>query len=99
MFANVKAKAWWLLGDRFRRTWEHVSGVKAYPADELISLRHLRGQADFGKLMAELNQPTYAKTESGKVKVVKTPKGYRSPNVADALAIRYMDARRKAVIW
>jgi hypothetical protein len=93
MFSNLKAMTWWRLRDRFQRTWEHVSGVRKYPLDELISLKGLRGQKAFPQLVAELSQPQYTLTESGKIKIVKTPSGFRSPNLADALMLSYAGAQ------
>lgn len=87
-FANLKAQAWWELARRFERTWKAViHGVK-YDPGELISipstLRLLR------KLEKELAQVTYSTdTQSAKVVINKTPKGTKSPNIADACVMAF----------
>lgn len=99
MFLNEKAKAWWLLRDRFERTFEHVNGTKTYPEEQLISLAPLVGQKDFRQLESELSQAQYTPTQSGKIKINKTPEGYKSPNAADALVISYMDYNKITGVW
>ena len=37
----------------------------------------------------ELSQPTYEQTVAGKIQVVKTPDGTKSPNYADSIMIRF----------
>ena len=97
MFYNAKAQAWWLVGDRFRNTYNAVNG-KPHDADKLISLASdLKG---LDKLCAELAQPQ-RDYMNGKVKVeskkdMKT-RGVSSPNLADALIMAYLD--NGAVDW
>ena len=90
-FANAKAQAWWSLRERFQRTFRWVTeGVKCDP-DLIISLpKHLPLSL---KLQMELSQPTYL-LRLGKIVVDKMPDGARSPNLADALVIRYAETER-----
>jgi phage terminase large subunit len=92
MFANCKAQAWWALRTRFETTYRAV--VKDVPADpdQIISIRSdLPHRA---RLCSELSQPTYTVNAVGKIVVDKTPDGTRSPNLADAMMIRFSTATR-----
>jgi phage terminase large subunit len=44
--------------------------------------------------MSELSQPTYAPNLVGKIVVDKAPEGAKSPNLADAVVIRYAPVTR-----
>ena len=44
------------------------------------------------KMIGELSQPTYKVNQVGKIVVDKSPDGARSPNLADALMIRFAPA-------
>jgi phage terminase large subunit len=87
-FANMKAQAWWSLRARFQRTYravkERFSGVSY---DEIISIPSSLPLRQ--KLVMELSQPTYSINTVGKVVVDKTPDGAKSPNLADAVMIRF----------
>jgi len=86
-FANHKAQAWWALRTRFQRTYRAVVEGAPYIADELITI-----PADLPNRQAlcnELSQPTYSISTIGKIVVDKTPDGTRSPNLADAVMIRF----------
>lgn len=86
-FANAKAQAWWRLRTRFQKTYRRiVEGIACDPS-EMISLRH--GLPLLAKLMVELSQPTYSLNGAGKVLVDKAPDNTRSPNLADAVMIRF----------
>lgn len=89
MFYNLKAQAWWTLGDRFRNTWLAVNG-KPHDADQLISLAGDLPHLD--KLRAELSQPR-REFLNGKFRVESkkdmAARGVKSPNLADALVMAY----------
>lgn len=89
MFANAKAQAWWLLGDRFRETFNAVNG-KPYDAEKLISLDPSLPHLE--KLCAELSQPR-REFLNGKFKVESkkdmAARGVKSPNLADALVMAF----------
>lgn len=94
-FANCKAQAWWSLRTRFQRTYRAVVDGEEYKADDLISIpSDLPHRA---RLMAELSQPTFSINTVGKVVVDKAPEGTRSPNLADAVMIRFSTTARPAM--
>jgi len=86
-FLNYKAQSWWALRIRFQKTYNAVEGGKEYDPDELISispdLKHL------ARLSVELSQVTYKLNTVGKVVIDKAPDGAKSPNLADAVALRF----------
>lgn len=103
-FANRKAQAWMSLRRRFQATFraiQRLDGASIDDApvaahDDLISISsacpaHL-------KLVAELSQPTYSINGAGKILIDKAPDGTKSPNLADAVMIRFSGANRKMVI-
>lgn len=86
-FANMKAQAWWSLRTRFQNTYRAVVGGEAINKDAIISIA-----ADLplrNRLITELSQPTYSISTIGKIVVDKKPDGTRSPNLADAVMIRF----------
>lgn len=86
-FANAKAQAWWMLRTRFQKVHRWiVDGVPCDP-DEIVSIPKSLPLAL--RLMSELSQPTYGQSLAGKLLVNKTPEGARSPNLADAVVIRF----------
>lgn len=91
MFMNLKAQAWWLVGDRFRNTYNAVNG-KPYDPEKLICLPE--GLKHIDKLCAELSQPR-REYVNGKVKVESKQdmkkRGIPSPNLADALIMCYFE--------
>ena len=91
MFYNVKAQAWWALADRFRNTFNAVTG-KPHDPNKLISLSSDMKGLD--KLCAELGQPRRDYL-NGKVKVESKAdmkkRGVPSPNLADALVMAYLE--------
>jgi len=87
MFLNCKAQSWWGLRNRFQTTYRAIKEQAEYRPDDLISIP---GNLPFRqKLCMELSQPTYGKTSTGKIIVEKMPDGTRSPNLADAVVIRF----------
>lgn len=87
-YANLKAQGWWQLRLRFERTWRAVTDPSfTYDRDEIISidprLPLLR------KLQKELLQVTQSKNTTLKLVINKTPEGQASPNLADAVMMRY----------
>jgi len=89
-FLNAKAQAWWSLRTRFQRTYRWVVEGEVSAFDDIISLP--KGLPNVGKLIGELSQPTFKISAVGKVVVDKAPEGSRSPNLADALMIRFAPA-------
>ena len=96
MFANRKAQAWWSLRRRFQLTHRAVTGGPVAAHDDLISLPS--GLKHLSLLRSELGQPTYRHNEVGKTVINKTPDGVRSPNLADAVMIRFSGANARAML-
>ncbi|MGY0790945.1 hypothetical protein ACW7BJ_16385 [Azospirillum argentinense] len=95
-FANRKAQAWWALRTRFQKTFRAVTEGVAAPHDELISLPS--SLPLLAKLSVELSQPTYSINGAGKIVVDKTPDGAKSPNLADAVVIRFAPLERPRLV-
>jgi hypothetical protein len=86
-FANRKAQGWWALRRRVQKTYRWiVEGVKCDP-DEIISFDSKMPLCM--KLISELSQVTYKFNEPGKMIINKKPNGMPSPNLADAVMMRY----------
>lgn len=86
-FANLKAQSWWSLRTRFQKTHRAVTEQLPFDADEIIALSS--SLPELARLTTELSQPTYTINGVGKIIVDKTPEGARSPNLADAVMIRF----------
>lgn len=89
MFANIKAQSWWLLRDRFYKTWRAVEYGDVYSEDEMISLSSDIQGLEY--LKAELSRPRVDHDNNGKVRVESKKdmrkRGIPSPNKADALVM------------
>ena len=66
MFANIKAQAWWMVRDRFYKTWRAVHHGDSYPEDQLISLSSSLHELEY--LTAELSRPQVDYDQNGRVK-------------------------------
>ena len=100
-FQNFKAQAWWSLRQRFYKTWLMVGefiriqageltldeAKHQYPHDEIFSLS--KDMPLCLKLVAELSQATFTWNGAGKMVVDKAPDDMKSPNLADAVVIRF----------
>lgn len=85
-FANRKAQGWWALRLRFQNTFRAIEGGE-FDADSIISIPSK--MACLQKVITELSQPTYDINLAGKVVINKAPEGAKSPNLADAIMIRF----------
>jgi hypothetical protein len=105
-FHNRKAQAWWELRGRAQRTFRWVEAVrlaaktgqpidrsKACSPDEILSISPKCG--NHLKLIGELSQATYGQSGAGKMLINKMPDGMKSPNMADAVVIKF--AKKRAV--
>lgn len=98
-FANAKAQSWWNLRIRFLRTYRAVQALQSgnhyeYNPDELISI-----SSNLPKLteaVREISQPTYSQNGAGKIVINKAPNGTKSPNLADAIMIRFAPSAKPA---
>jgi phage terminase large subunit len=86
-FANRKAQGWWHLRTLFQNTYRAVVEGMPFNPDEVISISSAFPAHQ--KLCAELSQPTYSLNSAGKVVIDKAPDGAKSPNLADAVMIRF----------
>ena len=91
MFANIKAQAWWMVRDRFYKTWRAVHHGDSYPEDQLISLSSSLHELEY--LTAELSRPKVDYDQNGRVKAESKKdmkkRGIPSPNRADALVMAF----------
>jgi phage terminase large subunit len=92
-FANAKAQGWWVLRTKFEATYRASKGLE-YDPDNIISLSS--AIPELSKLMIELSQPTYTTNGAGKILIDKAPKGSKSPNLADAVMIRFAPGEKVA---
>ena len=88
-FDNFKAQAWWAIRNRFLITHRAVTEGIAYNASDIISLDSTMDELTI--LTTELSQPTYSKSNAGKILINKKPKGTPSPNRADAVMMVFAD--------
>lgn len=100
MFSNIKAQAWWLLGDRFRNTYNAVNHGQEFKPDELISID---SNTPFLELLIdELSTPKRDYDQAGRVKVESkkdlAKRDIPSPNLADAAVMAFAPGYSKIKI-
>ncbi len=88
-FDNFKAQAGWALRKRFLLTHRAVVDGMAFDPNDIISIDSTLDE--LSALTTELSQPTYAKTNAGKLLINKKPKGTPSPNRFDAVMMVFAD--------
>ena len=98
-FSNIKAQRWDEVAIRFRKTYEAVEKGVKHPFDELISLNsETLGPKMLKKIQLELASPHKDVDKMGKFKVESKDdlrdRGIKSPNVADALIMSMIRAKR-----
>ena len=93
-FCNLKAQGWWNLHVRFEKTFRAVMQGAKYDPAELISLSS--DLPMLHEIELQLSQATMDHDSRGKLKVDKKPDGARSPNLADAMVMCYLPARKLA---
>lgn len=92
MFHNMAAQSAWRLRRLFQNTFRAVTGDKKdYDPDSIISIDSRI--PDLQKLCNELSQPQWAMSDSGKLKVQKTPDGALSPNRFDSARMLWSAAK------
>lgn len=88
-FANIKAQAWFMLADRFYKTYRVAVFGDNYPSDELIGISPDLPNLD--ELKFELTAPRREYDGNMRVKVESKKdmkkRGIKSPNIADALVM------------
>jgi len=90
-FSNLKAELWWTMRDRLRRTHEHwlyVQGSALGIKHDIEDLLLLPNNPD---LRAQLSQPKYGTTESGRIQIERKTqlraRGIASPDFAESLML------------
>jgi len=86
-FASLSAQSYFLLAQRFYKTYKAITVGRAYNPEELISISSDIEQLD--ELVEELSQATQGETGTGKMQVNKKPAGTKSPNLADCVKMVY----------
>lgn len=91
-FKNRKAQGWWSLRKRFRNTYRLIKEGMPVSHDEIICIPSTLPYLT--KLVQELVQPTYSQDALGKMLINKAPPGSKSPNLADAVMMRFARVER-----
>ncbi len=91
-FANCKAQGWWSLRTRFQKTYRWITEGQPCSPDDVISIASTLPMIN--KVITELSQPTYSINNAGKIVIDKQPDGVMSPNLADAVMIRFASIRK-----
>jgi phage terminase large subunit len=86
-FENLKAQSWWALRTRFLNTWRLVNGLPCDDPENWISIDP--ELPELTKTCAELSQPVWTWSKSGKMVIDKTPDEVASPNNADAVMMLF----------
>ena len=94
-FSNLKAQSWWHLRALFQNTYRAIHEGANYDADEIINISPTVLNAQ--QLMTELSQPTYSINSAGKIIIDKTPDGTKSPNLADAVMMRFAPMKKQVL--
>lgn len=94
-FINLKAETWWLVRERFRKTYERwlfdneMEGGEHHPDDECICLEHAPKD-----LVLQLSQPRYEYKAKNKIAIESkdslAKRGIKSPDYADSLVMSFM---------
>jgi hypothetical protein len=95
-FVNLKAELWWIMRDRFQKTYEVVQYLKKkedghmHPLDELIVL-----PKDAFTLASQLSQVKVLSSQGGKLimesKKQLESRGVKSPDEAEALSLTFFE--------
>lgn len=97
MFGNRKAQAWWAVRDRVERTYKWVvEGIPCDP-DDILSISS--ACPHYRDLVTEMSRPTVVWSRvTNKMLIDKSPDGTKSPNLADALMIRFSAPKHAQMI-
>jgi phage terminase large subunit len=94
-FVNLRAELWFLLRERFRKAYEHVTDGIPHPPEDMISL------PNHPQLISDLSLPLNDTTETGKIRLESKPKmrqrGVKSPDFGDALAYSFKEDESRTV--
>lgn len=90
LFLNRSAQAAWYLRCRFDQSFKAAEG-DTYDPEGVICINP--AIEELARMSAEFSQPTIKETASGKWQLEKTPKGTRSPNLYDMVAMLFAPRR------
>lgn len=94
LFLNRSAQAAWYVRRRFEAA--HAAAEGKVDEDAIISINP--AIPEMSRLIAEFSQPCIKETPSGKWQLEKTPKGAKSPNLYDAVAMAFAPRKMPMVI-
>lgn len=81
LFVNRRAELYWMLRDRFRKTFEMANGATCYEPEEMISIPF------HAELISQLSMPLMQRASNGKIKIESKDdmkkRGIKSPDWAD----------------
>jgi phage terminase large subunit len=90
-FFNLKAQAWYMIADRFRKTYDWIKNGNKCDENDIISISSECDNIE--KLIFELTAPRKEFTPNGLVKVESKEslkkRGFASPNMADAFVMAF----------
>jgi hypothetical protein len=95
-FANAKAQGWFAIRRRIQKTYRWRTQGIPCSTEEIFSISSKCPL--YLKLVSELSQPTWAVNANGKVVINKKPDGMPSPNLADAVMMRYAPGNHRVLI-
>lgn len=87
MFENFGSQHWWYMRSLFINAGKKLKG-------DLISGDYItiNPEIDFlTEIKNELTQVEFETNKKGKIQIVKTPKGCKSPNIADAIMMSFVN--------
>lgn len=104
-FANIKAESWWIMRERFKRTYEHLHFILGtldeegqpigieHKLEDLVSIPKDNAGKDAMAMSSQLSLVKWFSTETGKI-IIESKKqlatrGIASPDYADALALTF----------
>ena len=96
-YENLKAQAWWSMRTRVEKTKKSVeAGINLYPVYDMMSIPS--NLTNKYKLQKELSQVVIRDSRNNKIMIDKTPKGTKSPNLADCLVMNYFPCELSYVL-
>lgn len=100
-FHNIKAQKWTEVATRFRKTYEAVEKGVKHPIEDLISISSAAiSPKRMQQLQVELSSPRKSVSRLGKFAVEAKDdlrkRGIKSPNVADAIIMAFIEPERDA---
>lgn len=97
-FQNRKVQGWWNLRNKFKNTFRAVTEKEPYVDEDIISISSTCPMLT--ALTMELQQVQYKQNETtGKIFIIKTPVGMKSPNLADACMIAFSQKKFTVSVW